>query len=63
MFVHKTAKFAPVWTTILKIQAIFVHQTEHALFEGWTCNLWNTFRGTWQMRPFQGSAYKITDKE
>ena len=27
------AKFAPVWTNILKIRAIFVHQTltEHAL--------------------------------
>ena len=30
----QTAKFAPVWTTILKIRAIFVHQTltEHALY-------------------------------
>ena len=29
-----TAKFAPVWTNILKIEAIFVHQTltKHALF-------------------------------
>ena len=24
---YSTAKFAPVWTTILKIRAIFVHQT------------------------------------
>ena len=34
MSIYKTAKFAPVWTIILKIQAIFVHQTltEHALF-------------------------------
>ena len=33
MFTYKTAKFAPVWTTILKIRAIFVHQTstEHPL--------------------------------
>ena len=33
MFIYKTAKFAPVWITILKIRAIFVHQTltEHAL--------------------------------
>ena len=33
MFIYKTAKFAPVWTAILKVQAIFVHQTltEHAL--------------------------------
>ena len=33
MFVYKTAKFAPVWTTIFKIHAIFVHETlnEHAL--------------------------------
>ena len=33
MSIYKTAKFAPVWTTILKIWAIFVHQTlnEHAL--------------------------------
>ena len=33
MFIYKTAKFAPVWTTILKMRAIFVHQTltEHAL--------------------------------
>ena len=30
----QTAKFAPVWITILKIGAIFVHKTltEHALF-------------------------------
>ena len=35
MFIYKTAKFAPVWTTIPKIQAIFVHQTltEHALLK------------------------------
>ena len=34
MFSLKIAKFAPVWTTILKIRAIFVHQTltEHALY-------------------------------
>ena len=33
VFSHKTAKFAPVWTIILKIRAVFVHQslTEHAL--------------------------------
>ena len=33
MFIYKTAKFAPVWTTILKILPIFVHKTlpEHAL--------------------------------
>ena len=33
MFIYKTAKFAPVWTTVLKIWAIFVHRasTEHAL--------------------------------
>ena len=33
MFIYKTAKCAPVWTTILKIREIFVHQTltEHAL--------------------------------
>ena len=33
MFIYKTAKFAPVWITILKIWAIFVCQilTEHAL--------------------------------
>ena len=37
MFVYKTAKFAPVWTTILKIRAIFVRQTltEHAIFQKW----------------------------
>ena len=36
MFIYKTAKFAPVWTTNLKIRAIFVHQTltEHALLKG-----------------------------
>ena len=30
----KAAKFAPVWTTILKIRAIFVHQTltRHAIY-------------------------------
>ena len=35
MFICETAKFAPVWTTILKIRAIFVHQTltEHALWD------------------------------
>ena len=35
MFVYKTAEFALVWTTILKIRAIFVHQTltEQALYE------------------------------
>ena len=27
MFIYKTAKFASVWTIILKIRAIFVHQT------------------------------------
>ena len=34
VFIYKTAKFAPVWTTILKIWAIFVHQslTEHACY-------------------------------
>ena len=34
MFIYKTAKFAPVWTTILKIHSIFVHQTltEHTLY-------------------------------
>ena len=33
MFIYKTAKFAPVWTTVLKRRAIFVHQTltEYAL--------------------------------
>ena len=33
MFIYKTAEFVPVWTAILKILAIFVHQTltEHAL--------------------------------
>ena len=33
MFIYKTAKFAPVWTAIFKIRAIFVHQIliEHAL--------------------------------
>ena len=32
MFIYKTAEFAPVWTTFLKIRAVFVHQTltEHA---------------------------------
>ena len=38
MLIYKTAKLALVWTTILKILAIFVHQTltEHALltFQG-----------------------------
>ena len=33
MFIYKIGKFALVWTTILKVRAIFVHQTltEHAL--------------------------------
>ena len=41
MFIYKTAKFAPVWTTVLKIRAIFVHQTltEHALLFISTCPL------------------------
>ena len=32
---YKTAKFAPVWTTILTKRAIFVQQTstEHALYQ------------------------------
>ena len=32
MFIYKTATFAPVWTIMFKICAIFVHQTltEHA---------------------------------
>ena len=35
MFIYKTAKFAPVLTTIPKICATFVHEnlTEHVLFE------------------------------
>ena len=38
MFIYETAKLAPVWTNILKIQVIFVHQTltEHALFPSGT---------------------------
>ena len=33
MFTYKTAKFVPVWPTVLKIRSIFVHQslTERAL--------------------------------
>ena len=27
LLVNQAAKFAPVWTTILKIRAIFLHQT------------------------------------
>ena len=32
MFIYKTAKSTPVWTTILKIRPTFAHQilTEHA---------------------------------
>ena len=26
-FIYKTSKFTPVWTTVLKIRAIYVHQT------------------------------------
>ena len=35
IFIYNFAKFVPVWTNILKIRAIFVHQilTEHA-FQG-----------------------------
>ena len=35
MFIYKTVKFVPVWTTTLKILEIFVHQTltEHALYQ------------------------------
>ena len=34
---NQSANFAPVWTTILKILAIFVNQTltEHAIFAGY----------------------------
>ena len=34
MFIYKPDKFAPLWATILKIRAIFVHQTltEHAFW-------------------------------
>ena len=34
VFIYKTAKFAPAWTTIPKIQASFVHRTltEDALY-------------------------------
>ena len=34
MFIYETAKFAPVWTTTLKIRESFVQQTlaEHALY-------------------------------
>ena len=36
MFIYKTTEFAPVWATILKIHATFVHQTltEDALSNG-----------------------------
>ena len=32
-FIYKTARFSPVWTGILKVRAVFGHQTltEHAL--------------------------------
>ena len=35
MFIYNTAKFAPVFFSILKIRAIFVHQTltEHVLYQ------------------------------
>ena len=35
----QTAKFAPVWTTVLKIRGIFVHRTstEHALLQVEKC--------------------------
>ena len=35
MFIYKAAKLAPVWTTVLKIREIFVHQTltEDALLQ------------------------------
>ena len=32
MCIYKTGKFAPAWTTILKIKAIFVHQILNMLF-------------------------------
>ena len=34
MFAYETAKFALVWVTVLKIRAVFVHQSlnEHALY-------------------------------
>ena len=34
IIIYKTPKFALVWSTILKIRAIFVYQTwpEHALY-------------------------------
>ena len=50
MFIYKTAKFALVWTTILKIRAIFVHQTlsEHALF-GESSEIVGNFRKTYEI--------------
>ena len=38
MFINKIAKFAPVWTTVIKIRVIFVHKslTEHVLYT--TCH-------------------------
>ena len=44
MFIYKTAKFAPVWTTILKIRAVFVDQTstEHAPSYLRPSNVWLT---------------------
>ena len=47
MFIYKTAEFAPVWTTILKIQMIFVHQTltEHALLMKSRCRIYIEFTG------------------
>ena len=52
MFIYKTAKFAPVWTIILKIRTIFIYQTltEHALFIAeWTIK-WLSYDPTVNIR-------------
>ena len=40
MFIYKTAKFSPVWTTILKIHPNFVHQSLMFMFFTKICKFW-----------------------
>ena len=53
-FIYRSATFAPIWTTILKIRTIFVHQTltEHALYSG-------HFQNTTRIKTFFGYATDI----
>ena len=55
MFIYKTAKFAPVWTTTLKIRSILVHQTltEYAICPKMKANFWEgRNESDWSIFPY-----------